>query len=225
MSFESFQSLISNPPKEGIYVVDTNFIINCSADDAIQNAKISKALRAALKDCVLVYNVVTKNELLHHLREFNLKQIFDGKTDLNLNESVLRAHNRAEGVAGYKGLSKWVLASGYGSILLEKFGLRGQLLFKQFNDLVDGFISSETFYKSGTSNASSWDNVFKIMAEHALDSSDAMILNFALSDEVFSGIISVDRDFNYCVIDDDDFKVILPSNYISDKTRNKTWKN
>lgn len=224
MPLISIEEVIKAPPKGEVFVVDTNFIIFCSENSNDHQVSLAKNLKTILleNDCFLVYNVSTKNELLHHLREFQLNQVFKGNSEIKVNDSVKKAYEYFINNSN-KSLSKWVLESGYGSILLEMFGNNGEKLKMLFDDLVEDFIYSSDYYENGTVNKSAWENVFKIMAEHALDSTDAMILNFGLSDQSFNGLISLDRDFNYCA-KTGNFKILLPNAYISDKTRNKDWR-
>lgn len=222
MPIVSIESLIQKSIKDKVYVVDTNFIINCSSNDNKDpNIKLAKQLKTKLLNnkCILVFNVITRNELLHNLREVSLLTAFE-KNTVGIDSKIIATHNRAKELGTYKGIAKWVLQSGYGSILKELFGPNGDTLQKYYNDLTDGFAYQNG---NGNSNSNSWDNLVKIMAEHALDSSDAMILNFALGNKTYNGLISMDSDFNYCV-NTKDFEIIIPDKYISDKTRNKLWK-
>ena len=177
-------------------------------------------------NCFLVFNVTTKNELLHLIRDKSLELIFEKKIEFPVDSKIIELWKKAYDVKGGSiSLSKWVLESGFGSILLEKFGPNGEKLEMEYNDLVEGFLYSNEYYEANeqAKNTSNWKNVFKIMAEHALDSSDAMILNYGLSDKSFAGLISLDRDFNYCN-ETSDFEVVILDNYISDKLRDKLWR-
>jgi hypothetical protein len=59
-----------------------------------------------------------------------------------------------------------------------------------------------------------WDDVYKLMAMYGLDSSDSMILNYAIAQKTFSGLISMDSDFRFCS-DVSNFDIVVPGSVIN----------
>jgi hypothetical protein len=107
---------------------------------------------------------------------------------------------------GYEGPSrlKELCKNGYVDIFRHVFEESGSKLDEYVRTILAGCTYADT---KSFKVPLEWSRVFSLMSLYGLDSSDAMILNLAVSDRTFKGIISGDYDFIHCATDID---VILP---------------
>jgi len=211
------------------FVVDTSFILNArsNASDTFSksNAKLLKHLLAA--GAKLVYNVSIRSELLKIIRELLLNSFIQSEEKKeNLCpelQSILDANQSSPKTV----LLKLVADSGYGLIFRDALGMAGEKLTEEF----EKYTSRMTFHTSQDLRRESndadftvpWSHVFQIMAQYGLNSSDAMIMNFAISSKIYSGLITADKDFRYCADESiQDFHIFMPEKFLNLST-NKKW--
>ncbi len=223
MPIVSIESLKKNPPSNNIFVADTNFIISCSMKNTTDGKNYSDFLDLLLsKGCAFIFNFTTKLELLHIIRENELMKVFSNNHErVKLDSKILE--NWEKFGLNQTSESKFMVKNGFGSITEELFGKNGEKLESEFQSITKKFIDYKTYYEElGTTNSATWDKIPIYMAGHALDSSDASILNFGLSDPNFHGMISLDQDMFYCQ-STRDFQIIIPDKYILGSNFFKPW--
>lgn len=205
MAILSFHQVLSSPPRNKIYVADTCFLIEARQDGSDSN-KVAKKLAAA--NCGLVFNVTIHNEILHYTRELLVDRAFDEEPEY-LGKSLIARWKRLEDVnftAAQK--MKAICDSGHFGVFRKIFGEKGEVLAaEKANFLCLG----KYFENTAIKQALKWEMVPTLMAQYGLDSSDAMIVNFAVNCG-FDGIVSTDKDYRIAGVgEDNSFEVILPS--------------
>lgn len=200
MSIKAFSSAFSSPGLESrILVADTSFILNV----VDSNEKFSAEARMFVESnpkTTFCFNVTVRNELLHNLRWRLIQAHVANLSIAPWVKSMCREQRSRIDKAILRGRKKGALEL--------KAALNGKLsvelaLFEK------GFV-----YYAGKPKAGSieWTDAVKIMEQYGLDSSDSMILNFALK-MGFSGIATCDSDYN--TIDSKaDFDVFMPGQLI-----------
>ncbi len=182
-------------------MTDTSFIIN----SLVKNSPEYQFRNKLAGKIGFVYNVVIRKEILHFAR-YRMMEEAVANGQIEVHKRVKYAWDNAERHSRLKALCD----NGYAELFREVFGKNGELLQAQVDIALQGFV-----YGDGkkNSNSSSWDKVYALMAVYGLDSSDAMILNFAVGDATYAGIITSDADFRVCgdVQSKNKFDIILPA--------------
>jgi hypothetical protein len=196
----SFEEALKSPPAGSLFVADTSFIIN----SLVKNQPEFDVRNKLAGKIGFVYNVVIRKEILHFTRyQMMADAIENGRVAIHKRVKYLwdntQDHNRLKALCD----------EGYASLFREVFGANGEKLEKEIETALTGFVYGDS---KKNSNASRWDRVYALMAIYGLDSSDAMILNFAAGDATYSGIITSDGDFRVCgdVQSKNKFDIILP---------------
>lgn len=213
MALFSFDNFVDTNPKGKAYLVDSCFLINSLIQDTPEQ-KLRKKLSGKVG---FIYNVVIKNEVIHYTR-YQLfsdaianNKIRFGKTIKRLWE-ITEPHDHL----------KQVCNNGYAEMFREIFGVNGEKLEAEVDKVFQGCL-----YASGVGNkhAADWSKVYALAATYGLDSSDAMILNFAVGNATYSGLITSDADFRVCgdVQSKNPFDVIVPKGAFN-TVKKKDWK-
>lgn len=199
IGFTDFQRKI---PNGKIFVANTSFLIK-SLTSTIEGKLLAKLKVEFLKKSSLVYNVTIRNEILHFLRSQMIKNAVESK-NITPNNTFMSFWKMKK---DDHNLLKLICDQGYAEIFRSVFGENGEKLEEQFNITTYGCDYGSP--KSG--KEPTWKDVHKIMSVYGLDSSDAMILNMAISDSTYSGLITCDRDFRVCgnIPELKDFDIIL----------------
>lgn len=203
-TFSDFQS--QPPPRPATYVVDTSFVLAASAGSNKNSEKRNKQAYAFKRYLLenkygLVFIGTVRNEALHRLRQ----SIFSLSLDNQLRNfpELLRCYRDAP-----RGEQlKEVLKAGYVTAFQKAYKKGGVSITQEMEAIFFGctYISTDEMKPRP-----SWDEIPKLMATYGLDSSDALILNFAVSQRTFHGLITMDSDFRFCS-DIPDFRIVLPS--------------
>lgn len=209
MSLVTFSELLNSPAPEGVYVTDTSFILGAGAGqskDCEKKYKIALKLKDyLLKNKVgLVYTGLIKNEATHNLREVLFKTSIKGSLK-RFPELIKRYTDAKDG--GLKEIAK----SGYIKSFEYALGKNGKELDRELQNIFFGctYVSTEKMKPKPD-----WTEVSKIMATYGLDSTDAMILNFSISQNTFKGLITMDSDFRFCA-DVPNFEIVVPDYFKS----------
>lgn len=202
MGLVSFDDFLKAPHKnKALYLADTSFLIN-SLDRSSKEYYIRTRLSGKIG---FGYNVVIKKELMHFLRLALFREEMIVKKTVKLHPRLYNLWQSNE----HRDPLKELCNEGYAELFRLAFGEKGDLL-KEYMETALGGCS----YIEGkeNKNAKNWDNVFAIMSMYGLDSADAMILNFAIGDSNFAGLITSDADFRVCgdVDKSANFNVVLP---------------
>ena len=105
---------------------------------------------------------------------------------------------------------KEIIKHGYVKAFEVALGTGGKTLKKEHDAATFGCTYVKT---EGMTTRPTWDDVFKLMAMYGLDSSDSMILNYAIAQKTFTGLITMDSDFRFCS-DVQNFNIIVPGSVI-----------
>jgi len=205
ISFEDFNNDLVNDriPSGAVYLADTCFLllsIDTSKNRNLQSLAKNIRVNMTKKNVALAYNVTIQNELHHRIRSMLVESILK-KPELKIKNEAHKCVKEHES----KDASKALVRSGYGNLVATALGEKGCEVEKLVQRAV-----INCSYRSGLSLSSAptigdnrskpdlnWTQVRQLMAEYALDSSDAMILNMGLQDKRVSGIITADSDFRY----------------------------
>lgn len=215
MGTVSFKEFLNKPPKNKMYLADTSFLIN-SIDTNSKEYEIRNKLSGKVG---FGYNVVVKKELMHFLRRALFREEMFVKKNTPLHKRLYTLWDMHESSGDPL---KELCNEGYAELFRIAFGNNGETLKASLETVLNG-----CSYVDGKNNknAKNWDNVFSIMSMYGLDSSDAMILNFAIGDSTFAGLITSDADFRVCGDMDKsaNFDIVLP---VGAKNRPsvKSWK-
>ena len=98
----------------------------------------------------------------------------------------------------------------------------GDLLKKQYETFIDGLVFGSASNLKGPASLS-WSLMIKLMSEYGLDSSDAMILNFATSTKDFRGFLTSDADYRYAKNYKERFDIVVPQSCLKNKV-DRSWK-
>ena len=213
MGLLGFQHSLKNVPKNKTFLVDTCFIIN-----SLNSNNIEYKVRNKFAGLVgLAYNVIIRKELLHLIRYQLVADAIENKK-VFVSQSLISMWKMKPQHERLKGLCD----GGYAEIFRKILGQKGEKLEESMSEALTGFS-----YYSGhkNSNSNDWQNAHSIMAMYGLDSSDAMILNFAIGDATISGIITSDADFRVCgdVKSKNPFDIVLPDKVLL-RAVNKEWR-
>ena len=209
MALLTYTALLGERSPNGTFIVDTSFILGASAgaqSGAPNRLKSANKLKRHLKEnkVGLVYIGVVRNEASHNLREVLFREAMSG--GLQKYKNVQKIYKNASGDK-----LKEVLRAGYVKAFEVALGKGG----KKLRDQLDAVFFGCKYISSGEMEPKpSWDEHREIMSEYGLDSSDAMILNFAISQKTFRGLITLDGDFCFCN-DVPGFDVVVPDNVLN----------
>lgn len=222
MAIRTFKELLRHPPKGAAYVVDTSFLINSIRPDS-EEQKLKEAMVKA--GSILTYNVTVRSEVIHLSRLLLFERALDREVDSKrrviphkpetFSTDLLQKWNVSYEELGMTGHAKLkeLANGGYVDLFGVILGADGCFL----SEFADAVLAGCTYADTKSFKVSlSWPTMFKLMAMYGLDCSDAMILNLAVSNQTFRGIISSDFDFLYCA---DKMDVVLPNNRPPAKTR------
>jgi len=210
MALISFSSLLTETCPSGTYVVDTSFVLGAAIggrrDSEKRYKKAFDLKRHLSKSGVgLVYIGVVQNEACHRLREALFERA------LKQNPKKLCAAARVFNGAKRHEELKEVMQAGHVKAFEIALGKMGTLLEEELDSV---FFACTYLPTEKMQPKPNWKELRKIMATYGLDSSDAMILNFAISQKTFSGLITMDSDFRFCN-DVPDFNLVIPDNVLN----------
>lgn len=202
MPIYSYKELLKTVPRNKAYVVDTSFLIR-ALEEASEASKLKKLLIE--NGCLLAHNVTVKSEAMHYMRVLMFDAAFEQQT-YAFTDALKKLWNETLPKLGHENHAalKQLSLGGYVDIFQIIFGPNGEKLDAEVTKLLAGCIYADT---KSFKVPLEWSRMQALMATYGLDSSDAMILNLAVSDRTFSGIISADEDFIHCA---DSLDVILP---------------
>ena len=209
MALVTFSSLLGNTEPKGTYVVDTSFVLGAAVGtgkDAEPRYKRANALKRHLsKNGVgLVYTGVIQNEACHRLRDVLFESAINNQpTRLKTVTTTYKNARPHEKL-------KEVMKAGYVKAFELALGKAGKLLEKELESI---FFACTYLPTEKMKPKPNWVEFRNIMSTYGLDSSDAMILNFAISQKTFRGLITMDSDFRFCN-DVPDFDLVIPDNMI-----------
>lgn len=210
MGLVTFSALLGDQSPTGTYVVDTSFVLG-AASGADKNSE--RKYRAAyelkrhlLKHQVgLVYTGVVRNEATKRLRDLLFEAVIS--TKFAKYPTVQRIYRTAQKHEKLKEIQK----AGYVEAFELALGKDGKHLEAELGSVFFGckYLATEEMNPKPK-----WENARKIMATYGLDSSDAMILNFAITQKTFAGLITMDGDFRFCN-DVAKFDVVVPDSVLN----------
>lgn len=202
MSIRSYQDLKKNTPSGAAYVVDTSFLVRALHPNS-EEFHLKEHL--VKRDVLLAYNVTVRHEILHNLRPLLFEAVLK-RDSSRFAPGVLKFWNENLPRIDCRGNEalKQLTRNGYVDLFKEVFGETGAALAAEEMKALAGctYVSTDDFPVK-----LEWGKMISMMAIYGLDSSDAMILNFAASNASYLGIISADNDFMYCA---DDLEIVLP---------------
>ncbi len=219
MSLLPFDVIVKSKPfsiKNEVYLVDTCFLVDSTTNQHSPSAKFRKLLLEYGNS--LIYNISVQSELQHLLRSLlTVSYIENHKNSFGSNfQNYLQAKDNDLKQNPQKFL-KSLCDDGYGRIFLSSLGKDGKKLKSEFDRYTHGCVYVSGTYKNDSTtyrnNSPDSGQVFKLMSEYALDSADAMLINFGISKKSINGLITTDKDFRYCR--EENFKIYSLSNYIS----------
>ena len=176
MALRAFESHPAESLKDILFLADTSFVL-----DTILKGHLSPAykfLQAHQKTNFFGINVVIKLEVLRKIRMI-----------------LINDHIKATDLALYKKLpkmpgerTKFLIKSGHQNIM--KDALRGKI--QPYMNAIE----RDFEYVKGSHEAGlfMWEDVVKVMESYLMDSSDALILNFAIKMD-FDAVATCDGDF------------------------------
>jgi hypothetical protein len=219
----SIESWIAQPEYNKIYMADTSFLIksticlNKELDyHASDDHKLLKQFKQKLiqTGCTIFYNATARGELLHVLRRVLITaSIKEGKVgERELSRNFLKECTQFDINKDFNRLIKHLLSKGYVNFFNDLFGETGEYLNQEFN-----YCTSACKYISFNGSLS-WDDAVETMAQYALDSSDAMIINAAVNIADCVGLITGDQDYKYCY-DISQFDIIFPGRFGNSKPK------
>ena len=203
MAIYSYKELLKNTPKNRAYVVDTSFLVRALEP----NSEAAQLKDKLIKNgSFLAYNVTVKNEAHHYMRVLMFDAAFDQNT-YPFTDALKKYWYETLPKLGYENHAalKQLSLNGYVDVFQIVFGKDGGKLNAEVTKLLAGCTYADT---KSFKIPLDWDRMRALMSLYGLDSSDAMILNLAVSDRTFAGIISADEDFIHCAHGLD---VVLPS--------------
>ena len=213
MALVSFEDLLRAPPRGKVYVADTSFLVSASKAQHREERLCSDVKSALINGgCGISYNVNVKSEILHFLRLFLIQDAID-RRKIRPHQEFLRVWENSR---PHEKLKR-VTDAGYVEVFRKVFGSAGQTLKKELEGVLFGCAYMDS---SRLSPRPSWDQLYQIMATYGLDSSDAMIINFAVSQRTFSGLLTRDGDFRFCS-DIPDFDIVVPKRVLNQQTVQK----
>lgn len=200
MALLSFQEFLQTKSKEKLFIADTSFLLN-SVVRGTEEYDFRKKIAGHIG---LAYNVIIRKEIMHITRYQLFKTVFESG-DLKMRQSLKNLWDLKQDHDRLKEICK----GGYAEIFREIFGNNGERLEEEVNRILVGCI-----YVDGkkNKNSSNWNQVYTLMATYGLDSSDAMIVNFAAGDASYAGIITSDADYRVCadVSSKNTFDILVP---------------
>lgn len=200
MGLLSFKDFLRSNPKQKVYIADTSFIIK----SVIPNTQEYEVRQKLAGKIGFVYNVIVKKEILHLTRYTMIDHAIRNEL-IKVNKSIQYIWDNKQEFEHLK----QVCDNGYAEMFREVFGAKGEKLQEEVDKVLTGCMYADG---KNNANASSWDNALALMSLYGLDSSDAMILNFAVGDATYAGLITSDSDFRVCgdVKSKNAFDIILP---------------
>ena len=145
MSLYSFDEFIQSKPKNTLYLADTSFLIS-----SLKKGSKEYELRDKLSGIIgLIYNVIIRKELIHYTRYQLFAEAMENKkiqTHARINKlwDITKEHDQL----------KQICNEGYAELFREVFGVRGELLQNEVDQVLKGCT-----YADGKNNAhsSSWN--------------------------------------------------------------------
>ena len=209
MGLVRFSDLLREKNPSGTYVIDTCFALAAARGESRGSEnkyKLAYNLKRRLNQCNvgLVYIGVVRNEASHKLRESLFDVAISGALKKYL--KMCRVYRDAS-----REKLKEVQKAGYVKAFEIALGTNGKLLEMELDTLFWGckYLSTEEMKPKP-----SWDKVRQIMSTYGLDSSDAMLLNFAVTQKTFRGLITTDSDFQFCN-DVPGFDIVVPDGVLN----------
>lgn len=166
-----------------LLLADTSFLIKAAKTGTTQNTIKQNLFK---NGCALAYNVTILAETIH-LTRFEMVEHHIRSNGRGVTTGVT---NKWNSIRSRNEKMKEMVKS-HNSLITSIMGKSGAKIRKQVDYVLDGC----TYRGSSSSITASWDDVYRIVGDVGLDSSDSMILNLALSNTVFDGIISSDHDY------------------------------
>jgi hypothetical protein len=209
MSLVTFSELLGQTCPDGTYVIDTSFALGATAGASReqQDKRYKRAndlRRHLLKHGVgLVHTGLIRGEAAHKLREALFAKAME--TNLKKYAKITKIYKDS------KNDLKEMLKAGYVKAFEEALGKDGKILQKELDSV---FFGSKYLATEEMKPKPSWTHAREIMATYGLDSTDAMILNFAISQKTFRGLITMDGDFRFCN-DVPAFDIVVPDSVLN----------
>ena len=205
MALVKFSTLLQDQSPSGTFVVDTSFVLAAATGGSKNSEKRYKTAfdlkRHLIKHSVgLVYTGLIQNEATHKTREVLFFQAIE--KELKRYPKVVKTFKDS------RNDMKEVLKAGYVKAFEAAFGKKGASIKAELDSI---FFGCRYLSTNEMKPKPSWDRVREIIATYGLDSTDAMLINFAISQKTFNGFITMDSDFRFCN-DVDGFDIIIPDN-------------
>lgn len=140
--------------------------------------------------CGLAYNITVKSEVMHVMRYELVEHAIINKTiksNISINNLWRSKKSRNEKLKE--------MALKHFNFFSQAIGQNGSILQKEVESIILGGCA---YFGQANGAKASWQDVYQIMGETCLDSSDAMIFNIAIHNLTFNGIITSDKDFINC---------------------------
>lgn len=175
------------PLKGKVLFCDSCFLINAAKPATLENVIKTKLQNMG---CGLAYNITVKSEVMHVMRYELVEHAVINKTiksNAAINSLWKSKFSRNEKMKE--------MALKHYNFLKQAIGPQGNILQ---NEVENNVLGGCVYFGQANGAKASWQDVYEIMGQTGLDSSDAMIFNIAIHNLTFDGIITSDKDYKNC---------------------------